>query len=181
MIDVLARLITERGAPLHLRSDNGPEFVSKALLGWITDQGIGTALIDRGKPWKNGTYGSFNGKFRDECLSLEWFRSRAEAKIVIESWRKHYNEVRPHLSLDYLTPAEFVAKQTQHPSKQRAGTLRCVGPSRPGPLDHRPRWDTNRTKGPFPQVKFGPENRGRSGPKARIFFPLPFRIPESRI
>lgn len=111
VIDVLARLIAERGVPLYLRSDNGPEFVSKALLAWITAQGIGTALIDPGKPWQNGACESFNGKFRDECLSLEWFRSRAEAKVVIETWRRHYNEVRPHSSLGYQTPAEFVAKE----------------------------------------------------------------------
>jgi putative transposase len=110
VIEVLSRLVSERGAPLCLRSDNGPEFVSRALLKWIVDQGIETALIDPGKPWQNGTTESFNGKFRDECLSLEWFRSRAEAKIVVETWRRHYNEVRPHSSLGYLTPAEFVAK-----------------------------------------------------------------------
>ena len=109
---MLSRLVAERGAPLYLRSDNGPEFVSRALLAWITDQGIGTALIDPGKPWKNGATESFNGKFRDECLSLEWFRSRADAKVVIEVWRRHYNAVRPHSSLGYLTPAEFVAKET---------------------------------------------------------------------
>jgi len=110
VIDVLSRLVSERGAPLYLRSDNGPEFVSRALLTWITSMGIDTALIDPGKPWQNGATESFNGKFRDECLSLEWFRSRAEAKVVIESWRRHYNEVRPHSSLGYLTPAEFVAR-----------------------------------------------------------------------
>ena len=110
VIEVLSRLVSERGTPLYLRSDNGPEFVSRALLKWIVDQGIETALIDPGKPWQNGATESFNGKFRDECLSLEWFRSRAEAKIVIETWRKHYNQVRPHSSLGYLTPAEFVAK-----------------------------------------------------------------------
>jgi putative transposase len=109
VIEVLSRLVSERGAPAHLRSDNGPEFVSKAILKWIVDQKIGTALIDPGKPWQNGVCESFNGKFRDECLSLEWFRSRAEAKVVIESWRRHYNEVRPHSSLGYLTPAAFVA------------------------------------------------------------------------
>ena len=98
VIDVLSRLVSERGAPLFLRSDNGPEFVSRALLTWITSMGIHTALIDPGKPWQNGATESFNGKFRDECLSLEWFRSRAEAKVVIESWRRHYNEVRPHSS-----------------------------------------------------------------------------------
>ena len=76
VIEVLSRLVSERGAPKHLRSDNGPEFVSRALLKWIADQGIDTALIEPGKPWQNGVNESFNGKFRDECLSLEWFRSR---------------------------------------------------------------------------------------------------------
>ena len=65
------------------------------------------ALSDPGKPRQNGTDESFNGKFRDECLSLEWFRTRPEAKIVIEQWRRHYNTIRPHSSLDYLTPNEF--------------------------------------------------------------------------
>jgi putative transposase len=125
VIEVLSRLVSERGAPRHMRSDNGPEFVSRALLAWITTQGIDTALIDPGKPWQNGTGESFNGKFRDECLSLEWFRSRAEAKIVIETWRRHYNEVRPHSSLGYLTPKEFVA--TQPPaSRQATGLGRCA-------------------------------------------------------
>ena len=87
VIEVLARLVSERGAPLYLRSDNGPEFVSQALLAWIVAQGIDTALIEPGKPWQNANGESFNGKFRDECLSLEWFRSRAEAKVVIERWR----------------------------------------------------------------------------------------------
>jgi putative transposase len=68
VIAVLSRLVSERGAPLYLRSDNGPEFVSQALLKWITDQGITTALIDPGKPWQNGAGESFNGKFREECL-----------------------------------------------------------------------------------------------------------------
>ena len=80
------------------------------MLKWIVDQGIGTALIDPGKPWQNGVAESFNGKFRDECLSLEWFRSRAEAKVMIETWRRHYNEVRPHSSLGYLTPSAFAAR-----------------------------------------------------------------------
>ena len=110
VIEVLSRLVSERGAPCYLRSDNGPEFVAQALLKWIADQKIETALIDPGKPWQNGVSESFNGKFRDECLSLEWFPSRAQAKVVIEAWRRHYNEVRPHSSLGYLTPAEFVAK-----------------------------------------------------------------------
>jgi putative transposase len=107
VIDVLARLISVHGAPAVLRSDNGPEFVSQAILRWLTAEKIDVAHIDPGKPWQNGTDESFNGKLRDECLSLEWFRSRREASIVIETWRKHYNAVRPHSSLDYLTPHEF--------------------------------------------------------------------------
>ena len=107
VIEVLSRLISERGAPRYLRSDNGPEFVSAALLKWTIEQGIETALIDPGKPWQNGTSESFNGKLRDECLSLEWFHNRIEARIVIEDWRRHYNEVRPHSSLGYVTPAQM--------------------------------------------------------------------------
>ena len=125
VIEVLSRLVSERGAPLYLRSDNGPEFVSRALLKWIVDQGIGTALIDPGKPWQNGATESLIGKFRDECLSLEWFRSRTEAKVVIESWRRHYNEVRPHSSLDYLTPDEFAARGARPAPRQGNGPERC--------------------------------------------------------
>src|SRR5262245_44347856 len=99
VIEVLSRLVSTRGAPTFLRSDNGPEFVSKALLSWIVAQGIGTALIEPGKPWQNGVTESFNGKFRDECLSLEWFRSRAEAKVIIEAWRRHYKRASQHPSV----------------------------------------------------------------------------------
>jgi putative transposase len=140
VIEVLSRLVSERGAPKFLRSDNGPEFVSKALLSWIIGQGIGTALIEPGKPWQNGVTESFNGKFRDECLSLEWFRTRTEAKVIIETWRQHYNAVRPHSSLGYLTPNEFVAHQTNAAPRQATGRVAAVwGPSRPGPLHQPPR------------------------------------------
>jgi len=110
VIEVLSKLISLRGAPRYLRSDNGPEFVSRALLKWVTEQAIELALIDPGKPWQNGTTESFNGKFRDECLAMEWFRNRIEAKIVIEDWRQHYNSVRPHSSLNYETPEAFSKK-----------------------------------------------------------------------
>lgn len=107
VIEVLARLISLHGAPRYLRSDNGPEFVSHAVLKWLQNAGIATALSDPGKPWQNGNDESFNGKFRDECLSMEWFRTRAEAKVIIEIWRKHYNADRPHSSLHYLSPLTF--------------------------------------------------------------------------
>lgn len=118
VIEVLSRLVSTHGAPLFLRSDNGPEFVSRAILEWIAAAGIGTALIDPRKPWQNGTDESFNGRFRDECLSIEWFRSRDEARVVIEAWRHHYNDVRPHSSLNYLTPSEL--RQHHPPVPNRA-------------------------------------------------------------
>jgi putative transposase len=110
VIDTLARLVSIHGAPRFLRSDNGPEFVSTAVLRWLVETKIETAHIAPGKPWQNGTDESFNGRFRDECLNLEWFRSRPEAAVIIESWRRHYNGVRPHSSLGYLTPNEFKRK-----------------------------------------------------------------------
>src|SRR6185295_6388212 len=109
VIEVLAQLVSVHGAPRHLRSDNGPEFVACAILRWLHDAGIETALIDPGKPWQNGADESFNGKFRDEFLTLQWFRHRVDAKVGAEQWRRHYNEVRPHSSLGYLTPLEFKA------------------------------------------------------------------------
>ncbi len=113
VIEVLSKLISVRGAPRYLRSDNGPEFVSVALLKWVVEQRIESVLIDPGKPWQNGTTESFNGKLRDECLAMEWFRNRIEAKVVIEDWRQHYNTVRPHSSLQYETPEAFGRKQSK--------------------------------------------------------------------
>jgi putative transposase len=109
VIEVLAQLVSVHGAPQHLRSDNGPEFVATAILRWLQTAQIETAFIDPGKPWQNGTDESFNGKLRHEYLSLQWFRNRVEAKVGIEQWRRHYNDVRPHSSLGYLTPLEFKA------------------------------------------------------------------------
>jgi putative transposase len=119
VIEVLSKLVSVHGAPKHLRSDNGPEFVSRSILKWLTQANIDTAHIDPGKPWQNGLNESFNGKFRDECLSMEWFRNRIDAKIVIEDFRRQYNEVRPHSSLAMLTPIEFKQKllSTNHPEK----------------------------------------------------------------
>jgi putative transposase len=119
VIEVLAKLVSVHGAPRYLRSDNGPEFVSRAVLRWLLQAHIDTACIDPGKPWQNGSNESFNGKLRDECLSMEWFRNRIDAKIVIEEFRRQYNEIRPHSSLGQLTPAEFKQQlsSTNNPEK----------------------------------------------------------------
>jgi putative transposase len=116
VIEVLRRLVSTHGAPKYLRSDNGPEFVSNAILRWFSRENIETAHIDPGKPWQNGADESFNGKLLDECLSLEWFRSRPEAVAVIETWRRHYNEVRPHSSLRYMTSKQFRSSEQVDPA-----------------------------------------------------------------
>jgi putative transposase len=105
VIDVLSDLFILRGVPGHIRSDNGPEFVAKAVREWITAVGAKTAYIEPGSPWENGYCESFNSKLRDELLKGEIFYTLKEAQIVIESWRRHYNTVRPHSSLGYKPPA----------------------------------------------------------------------------
>jgi putative transposase len=107
VIEVLAKLVSVHGAPRYLRSDNGSEFVARAIVRWLHSADIETAFIDPGKPWQNGADESFNGKFRNEHLSLQWYRHRVEATVAIEQWRQFFNEVRPHSSLDYRTPKEF--------------------------------------------------------------------------
>lgn len=104
---VLDRLIQQRGAPGRLVLDNGPEFTSVALDQWAYRHGVELAFIRPGKPIENAFVESFNGKFRDECLNLHWFTSLADARHRIERWRGEYNHVRPHSSLDDLTPVEF--------------------------------------------------------------------------
>ena len=101
VIDVLSDLFILRGVPDHIRSDNDPEFVAKAVREWITAVGAKTAWIEPGSPWEKGYCESFNSKLRDELLDGEIFYSLAEAKIIIESWRRHYNTKRPHSSLGY--------------------------------------------------------------------------------
>jgi putative transposase len=108
VIDLLSDQFILRGVPEHIRSDNGPEFVAKAVQDWVRAVGAKTAYIERGSPWENGFIESFNARLRDELLDGEIFYSLAEARIVIESWRRHYNTVRPHGSLGYKPPAPEV-------------------------------------------------------------------------
>ena len=105
VLETLADLMILRRPPDYVRSDNGPEFVAMALRKWIADVGSQTAYIEPGSPWENGYCESFNSKLRDELLNGEIFYSLAEAQILIESWRRHYNGVRPHSSLGYRPPA----------------------------------------------------------------------------
>jgi putative transposase len=108
VIDVLSDLFILRGVPERLRSDNGPEFVAKAVQDWIAAVGAKAAYIAPGSLWENGFIESFNARLRDELLDGEIFYSLAEARIVVESWRRHYNAKRPHASLGYKPPAPEV-------------------------------------------------------------------------
>ena len=108
VIDVLSDLLILREVPGHIRSDNGPEFIAKSVKAWITGVGAKTAYISPGSPWENGYVESFNARLRDELLNGEIFYTLKEAQIVIESWRRHYNAVRPHASLRYRPPAPEV-------------------------------------------------------------------------
>ncbi|WP_145925934.1 IS3 family transposase [Shinella sp. HZN7] len=105
VIDVLSDLFILRGVPGHVRSDNGPEFIAKVVREWIVAVGAKTAFIEPGSPWENGYCESFNSKLRDELLNGEIFYSLAEAKVIIEAWRRYYNTERPHSSLGYKPPA----------------------------------------------------------------------------
>ena len=115
VIEALSDLFILRGIPTYIRSDNGPEFVAAALREWIAAVGAKTAYIEPGSPWENGYCEAFNGKLRDELLNGEIFYSLKEAKIMIESWRQHYNTVRPHSSLRYRPPAPQVIVQRAIP------------------------------------------------------------------
>ena len=109
LIETLRYLFEVRGAPQHIRSDNGPEFIAQALRRWLAESGVGTLYIAPGAPWENGFNESFNSRFRDELLNGELFTSLQEAKVVTEDYRLEYNHRRPHSSLGYQTPAEFAA------------------------------------------------------------------------
>ena len=116
VIDVLSDLFILRGVPEHIRSDNGPEFVAKAVQDWIAAVGAKTAYIAPGSPWENGYIESFNARIRDELLNGEIFYSLREAQIIIEQWRRHYNTVRPHSALGYRPPApESIVLMDQRP------------------------------------------------------------------
>ena len=110
VVEVLQYLFAVRGAPEHLRSDNGPEFVAQAVTQWLDRAGVVTLFIAKGSPWENGYVESFNSRLRDELLDRELFLSLADARWVVDRWRLDYNHHRPHSSLDYQTPAAFAAR-----------------------------------------------------------------------
>lgn len=109
VVELIDLVAAERGYPQYLWSDNCPEFVSTVLLEWYSKNGMTNMFIEPGKPGQNGINESFNSKFKDECLAMNWFHSRKHEKVLIEKWREHCNAIRPHSSLDYQTPLEYVS------------------------------------------------------------------------
>lgn len=106
VIAALEAAMAAHGVPRVLRTDNGPEFVAAAVAKWAVGRGVERAFNQPGKPWQNGKNESFKGRFRDECLNRELFANRREARVLIEAWRREYNEERPHSALGYRTPNE---------------------------------------------------------------------------
>jgi transposase InsO family protein len=105
VLDRLGELFVDRGVPGYIRSDNGPEFTAQAVRDWLKAVGVKTLYIEPGSPWENGYVESFNGKLRDELLNREVFETLKEAQVLIERWRREYNQRRPHSALAYRPPA----------------------------------------------------------------------------
>lgn len=122
VIRVLERLARKQGLPEEITCDNGPEFISRRLQAWCAQKGVLLRYIAPGKPMQNGHAESFNGRFRDECLNANWFLHLADARCIIESWRRDYNEQRPHSALAYRTPQEF-ATLFMKPAETRTGNV----------------------------------------------------------
>lgn len=117
LVRILDQLVWTRGLPQAIRTDNGKEFCSRAMLTWAHARGVQLFLIEPGKPNQNAYIESFNGRFRDECLNEHWFTSIRHAQVVIETWRREYNEERPKKSLGGLTPAAYAKSLTQKSGK----------------------------------------------------------------
>ncbi len=149
VLEQLAALFVYRGVPAYLRSDNGPEFVAKAVREWLAKVGVQTLFIAPGSPWENGYVESFNGKLRDELLNGEIFYTLKEAQVLIEWWREEYNEIRPHSALGYRPPAPGRAAHCQ-------GRLRYAPPALA-----RSSCNNGRTN-----IDTGTENGGRSTEQA---------------
>jgi len=118
---VLDRLAVIRGLPRVLRTDNALEFCGRAMLTWAHDRRVTLRLIEPGKPNQNAYIESFNGRFRDECLNEHWFTSLTHAQVVIETWRREYNEERPKKGLGGLTPAAYAKRLIRETSTFTAG------------------------------------------------------------
>jgi transposase InsO family protein len=128
VIDTLAELFAMRGVPKHIRSDNGPEFIARAIQEWTKQLSIETLYIEPGSPWENGFAESFHSRFRDEFLATEVFENLATARKLTAAWKEDYNHYRPHSSLGYQTPIEFAARCTASAPMSASATPQPTSP-----------------------------------------------------
>ncbi len=144
VILTLQYLFAVRGAPDHVRSDNGPEFIAKEIQRWLDRAAVGTLYVHKASPWENGYVESFNGKLRDELLNRELFLSLAEARYVLDEWRADYNHRRPHSGIGWKTPAAYAATCSRpfagtYPAATQAGPPVGATPLSPAqPANYQP-------------------------------------------
>ena len=134
----LLRLFAEHGTPAYLRSDNGPEFVAKALMRMLKIQGVECRHIEPGSPWQNGLDERFNGSYRDECANLETFHNRDQARALSKLYKRHYNQERPHSSLAYQTPTEFAKRWRIRKEEKGVADLSLYAPPADGVKGNEP-------------------------------------------
>jgi putative transposase len=120
LVEMLAGLVQDRGAPEHIRCDNGPEMIASALSDWCRTSGTRTSYMEPGSPWENPFIESYNARMRDELLAITEFWNLTEATVLIEDWRIRYNTERPHSALGYLTPIEFHRAWTERHQPEMA-------------------------------------------------------------
>lgn len=132
VIDTLAELFAMRGVPKHIRSDNGPEFIAKAIERWLTQLDVEVLYVAPGSPWENGYAESFHSRVRDEFMAIEEFESLSAARKLTVSWKDAYNHVRPHSSLGYATPAEYAADRPASAPKSLSATPQATSPLQQG-------------------------------------------------
>jgi putative transposase len=172
--DTLMGLIARRGAPDFIRSDNGPEFIARHLMRVLAICGVAARHIDPGSPWQNGLNERFNGSLRDECLNMETFASRDQARVICRAYARQYNTARPHSSLDYLTPREFAARWgKEHAAEKKKQKDGCAGGERLRLSRCTPSAATAR--------KNGPGARARPASRKAIHVGAPVARQQSRI
>lgn len=150
--DVLMGLIAQHGAPRFVRSDNGPEFIAQYLMRIFAIHGVEARHIEPGSPWQNGINERFNGSLRDECLNMETFASRDQARMICKVYGRDYNTNRPHSSLGYLTPVEFAVRWREQNKENKDG---CAGGSEELRLSHGAPPADGKSNGPI-TVREGP-------------------------
>ena len=162
LLDQAARF---RGYPQAVRTDNGPEFTSRAFLDWAKRHGIKHILIEPGAPTQNGYIESFNGKFRDECLNEHWFETLAQARVVIRDWVQDYNEVRPHSSIGRMPPRCFARFHRQHAGDESSTSTAALAIPLPPGLP-RNEWYGNWGQVNFPKIWSTPNSQGISATRS---------------